>query len=158
MPQRTGRYRILLLAVTFWLALVFLAPLSKSHDSASWPFMYSFFTSVCHQKAERSFSAWGHPLAVCHRCLGLYAGFWAGLLLLPRLRRTCEQILAYPRLLILGLAPLAIDLAVGNNPASRFLTGAMAAAPAALFVWIAAEEFRLPRLRRQSESSPGENP
>jgi uncharacterized membrane protein len=149
MPQRTGRYRLLLLAVTIWLALIFLAPLARAGHSATWPFIYGFFRPVCHQQVDRSFSAYGHPLAVCHRCLGLYTGFWLGLLLLPRVRRPCGQLLARPRLLLVTLAPLAIDLAIGNTPASRFLTGAIAAAPTALFVWIAAEEFRRPRLLRR---------
>jgi len=33
---------------------------------------------VCHQMPERSFWLAGAPLAVCARCIGLYAGFLAG--------------------------------------------------------------------------------
>jgi uncharacterized membrane protein len=148
MPRQTWRYRLLLLAVTLWLALIFCAPLAKSAESAWWPFLYGFFHSVCHQNPDRTFTAWGSPLAVCHRCLGLYFGFWLGLLLLTRIRRPAKMLLARPRLLLIALAPLALDLAMANSPASRFLTGALAAAPAALFVWIAAEQFRRPLTHR----------
>ena len=41
---------------------------------------------VCHQVPDRCFALGGHPLAVCGRCLGIYAGFAAGLALYPFVR------------------------------------------------------------------------
>src|ERR1700759_4044801 len=41
------------------------------------------FALICHQRPERSFWIFGTPLAVCARCLGIYAGAAAGLLLRP---------------------------------------------------------------------------
>jgi len=37
-------------------------------------------STLCHQEAGRSFSIRGFPLAVCSRCIGLYAGGVIGLL------------------------------------------------------------------------------
>jgi len=43
------------------------------------------FALVCHQQPERSFFLFGGSVAVCARCLGIYFGAAAGLLLrLPR--------------------------------------------------------------------------
>jgi uncharacterized membrane protein len=43
------------------------------------PAIYSAASLVCHQLPERSFHAAAGPFAVCARCLGLYAGAFAGL-------------------------------------------------------------------------------
>jgi uncharacterized membrane protein len=39
------------------------------------------FALVCHQQPERSFRIFGEPVAVCARCLGIYAGAAVGLLI-----------------------------------------------------------------------------
>lgn len=44
-------------------------------------FNYLFFSPVCHQIQERSFSLWGYPCAVCARCMGIYLGFLTGAVL-----------------------------------------------------------------------------
>ncbi len=44
--------------------------------------IYQFFSPLCHQLDSRSFSLFGHPLAVCARCTGIYLGFLAGLVTL----------------------------------------------------------------------------
>ena len=41
---------------------------------------YIPFHQLCHQVAERSFAFNGVPLAVCARCLGIFAGFWVALM------------------------------------------------------------------------------
>lgn len=43
------------------------------------------FSLICHQRAERSFMLLGGSVAVCARCLGVYLGAAAGMLLcMPR--------------------------------------------------------------------------
>ena len=42
--------------------------------------VYAAGSIVCHQRADRSFRAWGVKLPVCGRCAGLYAGALLGLL------------------------------------------------------------------------------
>jgi uncharacterized membrane protein len=43
--------------------------------------LYLSFAQVCHQIPERSFFLRGHPIAVCHRCAGIYFGLLLGSLL-----------------------------------------------------------------------------
>ena len=59
-------------------------------------FTYLPFSFVCHQMPERSFELLHHPLAVCHRCSGIYIGLLLGtppatffFRISPRARRTC---------------------------------------------------------------------
>lgn len=37
--------------------------------------IYKAFRLLCHQKPERCFYAFGHPMAVCSRCFSVYASF-----------------------------------------------------------------------------------
>jgi uncharacterized membrane protein len=101
----------------------------------------------------------GHPLAVCARCFGIYAGFAAAVLFYPlshRLRR-----MGTPRRewLILALLPMAVDFALGitglwaNTHSSRFVTGAWFGAWAAFYIvpgLIEIGEGRMRRLRVNS--------
>lgn len=115
------------------LSLVALAPFAAHRGLATADLLYRAFDPVCHQLAARSFHLWGEPLAVCHRCTGLYLGFLLGVVLWPRLARAGRRLLAAPRWILLFFAPMAIDVALlGNVPASRFLTGLLAAFPVAL--------------------------
>jgi uncharacterized membrane protein len=64
--------------------LIFAAPFLLSHAfSRSASVLYFSFSFFCHQIPERSFILFGYPLAVCQRCLGLYAGLFLGALLGP---------------------------------------------------------------------------
>jgi uncharacterized membrane protein len=40
--------------------------------------VFAFFSRVCHQLPDRSFLLFGTPVAVCARCLGIYAGAAVG--------------------------------------------------------------------------------
>jgi uncharacterized membrane protein len=60
----------LLILAAPWLA-------AHSHFVAS-AFLYALFSRICHQVPERSFALAGFPLAVCHRCAGLYLGLLLG--------------------------------------------------------------------------------
>ena len=130
-------------AASLWIGLVFLAPYAHRADWAMSPFLYDFFDRVCHQIPERSFTAFGHPLAVCHRCLGLYVGFALGSLLLPLMTRVREALLARPRLVILFFLPMVADavLLAGNTAFSRFSTGLVAAFPVGFMAWVAAGQL-----------------
>ena len=90
------------------------------------------FSAVCHQLPARSPHVHGTPLAVCHRCLGIYAGLAAGGLLMPIIPSWAQTIHSYARYILIGaLTPLAFDWlvdAVGlwtNTPVSRMLTGSL---------------------------------
>ncbi len=76
------RPRLLIIAgILIWCGAIFITPLI-----AWWEFpssgissrLYSFFSTVCHQIDARSVHLFGHKLAVCARCTGIYTGFLAG--------------------------------------------------------------------------------
>lgn len=137
--ERSGAYWILLAATVGWVGLVFLAPWAKARGLVAGPLIYLFFDQICHQLPERSFQAFGHPLAVCHRCLGLYLGTVAGLLALPWLPGLRRRLMAQPRWLLVALVPLVVDaLLLPNTPASRFVTGLIASFPFAVLLWAGA--------------------
>jgi uncharacterized membrane protein len=139
---------VLVAACLLWLAGVLAAPLLAHRDHLGGPLLYAFFHPVCHQIADRSFHLWGEPLAVCHRCLGLYLGFTLGLLAWPAARRPAAWLLERPRRLLIFFAPMAFDVAITFDvAASRFVTGAAAAFPVALFVLVA-----LTQIAARSES------
>jgi uncharacterized membrane protein len=108
------------------------APLLKAdgHEATA-SAIYQSLKTVCHQVPERSFQLAGHPLAVCARCFGIYAGFAVMVLLYPlatrglRLTRTPRR-----EWFLLALMPTAIDFMLGvtgwwaNTHLSRALTGA----------------------------------
>lgn len=96
------------------------------------------FHAVCHQLPERSFSLGGVPIAVCHRCTGIYAGLFLGALLFPLVVRFDVWLWTQARwLLTLSLVPMAIDWggdALGlfvNTPLSQAATGLVFGAAAA---------------------------
>jgi uncharacterized membrane protein len=155
--SQTARLGLVLLLAGWgvWLGAVLLAPLLARWDSALASPLYQFFGSICHQQPERSFTLAGHPLAVCHRCLGLYLGLGLGLLTLPLFPRLAGFIENNPRILLATTLPLLIDVAlIGiNTPASRFATGVLASFPVALFCWRAAEQIVAARRRFRSEAA-----
>ena len=127
--------------------------------------LYFMFSPVCHQRADRSFFSFGHHLAVCHRCTGIYLGALAGLLLIPLLSRVLygkANGLFRVRIqnrgpLLLAFALMAADvggelMGIRNStPMSRFLTGA--------FCGIVAPFYLLPAIfeifvRVSKESKP----
>lgn len=61
------------------------------------------FAPLCHQLAGRSFSVGGVPLAVGHRCTGIYVGLVIGALALPFLWHRREQLRRNSPLVLLGL-------------------------------------------------------
>ncbi len=156
MERRTSAsFWILFAGAAIWLGLILLAPFLTAQGEPSAVFVYSFFSPLCHQIPERSFSWLGAPLAVCHRCTGLYAGFLLGLLLaasLPRFRGFLER---RPRAIAIFALPLVIDVLLPNTPLSRFATGVLAASPIAFFVWLAIDQLsdrlhgQMTQLRRE---------
>lgn len=88
------------------------------------------FASVCHQIPERSPALGGVPLAVCHRCFGIYVGLPLAMLLFLGLARWDPLLDRYARwILPLALVPAAVDWLLGvlhiweNTPLSRTATG-----------------------------------
>ena len=85
------------------------------------------FDPYCHQIAERSIQIDGIPLAVCHRCIGIYTGLFLGSWVMLATRQIKAS--APATVILLSLAPMAVDWGldvlglVSNTPASRMITG-----------------------------------
>ena len=146
--QVSRRYCLLLSGAVLWILLIVAAPWATLENPLAGKYLYLFFSGICHQEADRCFHYQGLPLAVCARCLGLYLGFVLGLIgsaLLAGFRKT---LLAHPRLLLVFLFPMAVDLLLPNNHWSRLITGMIASFPVAFFVHLAVEQMQLKSLRR----------
>ncbi len=122
-------YFLTLAGILLWLGLIFLAPYLKSRDSGLNNFAYLIFAPICHQIPARSFFLFGHPLAVCGRCLGIYFGFLGGMGLFAFRRGFSITTLPRIRTFFLATSPLVFD-GIGNffhlwsTPHwIRFLTG-----------------------------------
>jgi uncharacterized membrane protein len=123
------------------LAAIIGAPLLQSSGHSAFAFkIYRVFSFLCHQIPERSFHIAGHQFAVCSRCTGLYAGFALAILSFPVFRSL--QKTETPRIvwLFASAMPLAIDFSLTyfgiwqNNHFTRFTTGALFGAVAAIFI------------------------
>jgi uncharacterized membrane protein len=119
-----------LAGTVLWLALIFLAPWLASRGAAGPArLVYAVFAPVCHQVPDRCFALAGRPLAVCGRCLGVYAGFLAGLLSYPLVRGFSRLALPPARTFLALTLPLAVDglagvLGLWRSPIGvRFATG-----------------------------------
>ena len=74
--------RILVAGAWGVLCALILAPpiLASHHFDGVAAGIYFCFSSICHQEPERVFRILDLPLAVCHRCSGIYLGFFLGAL------------------------------------------------------------------------------
>ncbi len=102
-------YGLTFILFSVWLGGIFLAPYLRSL-SFSWAgLVYSIYSPFCHQLSDRSLSCFGHPLAVCSRCLGIYSGFALGLILYPFLRGWRQVRVPERRLFFLFSGPIVLD-------------------------------------------------
>ena len=143
-----------------WLASIFLAPwLAGRGRTGAARFIYAIFAPMCHQIPGRCFFLAGHPLAVCGRCLGIYAGFGAGLLLYPLVRGFTRLSVPSVRLFAALTLPMALDagggiLGLWKSPIGlRFATGfAWGTLLPFYFVTGAADLFRTRAERRRARA------
>jgi uncharacterized membrane protein len=109
-------------------ALVLAAPVlaSCSYPSAA-AAIYFFFSRICHQMPARSFVVLGYSIAVCHRCSGIYLGFFIGAFIdIPWIHRSPKTRRDWTLAAILLLASDALIPYLGlwtNTYLSRFATG-----------------------------------
>jgi uncharacterized membrane protein len=87
------------------------APLLRSSHPRASSFLYVIFAPFCHQIPSRCFRLAGFPLAVCARCLGLYVGFAAGLIVYFFRRGFREVRLPSLRVFLIVSIPSALDVA-----------------------------------------------
>lgn len=91
---------------------------------------HNAFRGLCHQDPQRSFWINGTPMAVCARCFGIYAGFFASWVLFPIAMKGIEKISGYKRWLLSAVVMMNILDVFGNflelwqnTPLSRSLLG-----------------------------------
>jgi uncharacterized membrane protein len=141
---------VLIVGSSIWLLVVLAPPaLHQVGWTGAEQMIRLAFKPVCHQIPARSPKLFGQPTAVCARCLGLYSGLLIGACVLPFLRSLSSRLLAQPRLLLLFTIPMFLDLTVWTNTmTTRWVSGALAAFPIALFVRLALEQLPSSRLLR----------
>jgi len=138
----SGRASVAALPGTLALAALAYPLLIASGCTLSALGIHTFFSHICHQASERSFFLVGTPLAVCARCIGIYAGAAVGAFL------RVERALAIKALwttLALNIVEAATEYAGlhGNWLVVRALLGfALGAAVAALVAQAVREERR----------------
>lgn len=147
-----------------WLGAILLAPyLAARGLGGPAAVLYAAFSPVCHQRPERSFSLFGHPLAVCGRCLGIYSGFAAGLALALIIRRPWRMALPPgPWALLVAALPMAIEaggeivgLWAGSN-ALRLATGVAWGAVLPFYVLQGLHDLAAMRQERKAARGPCE--
>jgi uncharacterized membrane protein len=141
-----------------WLAAIFLAPeLAARGRTGAARLLYAVFAPVCHQIPDRCFVLHGHPLAVCGRCLGVYAGFALGLALFPLVRGFSRFALPSARLFLLAVFPLAVDglaglVGIWASPIGvRFATGLVWGTVLPFYFVTGVADLALTRRRRRAE-------
>ncbi|MBE0460944.1 MAG: DUF2085 domain-containing protein [Candidatus Aminicenantes bacterium] len=105
-------YSITVTGISFLLILVFLAPFLKSQYPTFSALIYTAFAPFCHQVPSRCFRVFGHPLAVCTRCLGIYFGFLAGSLFYPFARGLKELPIPKTRTFFIFTIPIVLDASI----------------------------------------------
>lgn len=97
-----------------WILLIGLAPYLRSMESGWNKLIYAIFAPTCHQIDSRCLTIFGHPMAVCARCLGIYLGFLFGAILFPWWNRR-QKTLALPqaRTFVCLTIPIGLDT-IGN--------------------------------------------
>lgn len=121
--------------------LVILATLPPLVSPAWRALLMQVFSGACHQITERSPAIGGIPLAVCHRCYGIYAGLAIAPLLYLGIAARSALLSRYAVIILFcALMPAAIDWLLGvtglwrNSPASRLLTGTLFGIVAGMYV------------------------
>lgn len=110
--------------VPFALALAAVAVpylLTRGYPAIAFSLQHAF-SLVCHQRPERSFWAFGAPIAVCARCLGIYIGAAIGLLCQTSRRIVVQLLIATATLNLLDASTELAGLH-GNWMIARFALG-----------------------------------
>ena len=127
-----------------WILIIILIVLTPYLASISSPvakYLYMLFKPTCHQLPQRSFFLWGHKMAVCARCTGIYISlFLWGTIFIMFLKSGKVKPISRTIFLIF-LLPIAIDggtqfihLRESTN-VLRFITGFFGGMGTILFVY-----------------------
>ena len=139
-------------------SLIIAAPVAIADGHSAIAFnIYLPFSYLCHQIPARSFYFAQHPLAVCSRCTGIYAGFLLGVIVYPIVRSLRSTETPERKWLFIAALPLAIDFFLEflgiwhNTHSSRFFTGALLGSVVVFYVLPGLLELSL---RERTSSTP----
>lgn len=125
-------YTVFLLFTSLWMILIFAPPalyLTGDTGEKISSFVYLFFSKVCHQDDQRSFHLLGHKLGVCSRCVWIYAGFFAGMVIYPFIKKINDVKFPSIWFLLIPVTLLGMDVLLDtfdilpNTFLSRSVTG-----------------------------------
>ena len=147
-----------------WVALLIAAPILPLILGVP---LYGVGAVICHQLSERSFHLAGAQLPVCARCLGIYAGAAAVMVVFASVARVftarvARRKAAPYRLLMAGAAPTVVTVVLewaglwGTSNVTRAIAGAPlgVAAGALLAGAVATLHYGRCPSTRPSESNP----
>lgn len=141
--------KIIMIGICGALCVLILAPAFLAAHSYSFPAVlgYLLFSPICHQIPERSFQLCGYPLAVCHRCSGVYLGLFIGFLLPLEKLLHFRSPMRRKTFILCMCAPMVMDILFSslgiwhNTPLSRFATGLIFGSLSASMLALAFGEF-----------------
>lgn len=155
-------------------ALILLAPLAVHYGRTGMAsVLYVGYSNGCHQLPARSFSLLHHPLAVCHRCCGLYFGLLAGMLIYPFVAGLERTHLPGRGPVLCAALPLGLDVLLTelgwytNTAGSRLTTGMLLGGVLAFYLmpgltdmvrWLFFPRHRLPQAPADRPLSNAETP
>lgn len=150
---------LIVLAFAFAIcSLIIAAPVAVANGHSAIAFnIYLPFSYLCHQIPARSFYFAEHPLAVCSRCTGIYAGFLLGVIVYPLVRSLRSTFTPERKWLFMAAIPLAIDFSLEffgiwpNTHSSRFFTGALLGSVVVFYILPGLIELSL---RERARSTP----
>jgi uncharacterized membrane protein len=141
--SRDTRITALCLAALALIPLIASASATIAIAHGASPMLRLPFKLMCHGIAHRCLTISGTPMPICARCVGIYGGFLAGLILFPILKGANERVMR----ILLAVAALAMFLdgvtqAIGlresTNPL-RLATGLTVGAAFGLWALVAIE-------------------
>lgn len=129
--RKTMRVSVRIIHSSIWgilFVMIIAAPLLMTYAfpaaAATIYFSFSFF---CHQIPDRSFMISHYPLAVCHRCFGIYLGFFLGAFFENRWMHSSVKLCR--AFVLAAVLPMGIDFSLefgglwSSAPGFRFVTG-----------------------------------
>ena len=160
--SRSG-YATLLLMSLLWVAGILASPLlfhvQKPVAGTGIRMLYS---PVCHQDVQRTHHVFHWPMAVCHRCSGVYFSFTLVVLFFPLLKRWRFLASFSVRRSAIFILPMFLDYMLDvagvwvNSPISRTVSGSIAGIGLAFFTipaWMEAWSQLFNPTGKQSEST-----
>lgn len=128
-------YFTVLSVSTVWFFFAMLIPL-LNFAGGFWTgisdFGYYFYSNTCHQIESRSFHIFGSKMAVCSRCISVYAGFFVASAVYPFLKNINSRNMPPLIILLLAAGLLFADAVMdyfdilANSFLTRSITGLLA--------------------------------